>query len=502
MSTLPAIYQALFARAQLLHRSGRVSDAVPLYQEVAHRRPNNPAVQGMLGAALMNLGRPNEARRHLERAIKLSPRYAQFHHDLALTFKLQGKFDRAHASLDEAIKLSPRAMTYRAAKAELCMMAGEHERALELLQLGLSEGRVQSAVALLFAKLAPRFGRQEEALGLLNQCLAKPGLIQPIRVKLLFALGELYDGMERHKEAMEAFVSGNVAKNAQFDAGAHTAAVSKVIAAWSKEAVANLPRAKVDSELPVFVLGMPRSGTTLIEQVLAGLPGVQTGGEMGDMLKLGFQSQGDESVNGLPLLTDTSSLTAEALTRQARAHSGRLQKLDRRALRVIDKMPLNFLVLGLIALLFPKARVVHCVRDPRDTCLSCYFHLFTGSLGFAYDLKALGWFYHDYERLMAHWRSVLDIAIMDVVYEDFVADPETGSRRLAEFLGVTWDSACLRFHESDRISLTSSNLQVQQPVYTSAMQRWRAYEAYLQPLFDALENGPLNVGASGASDQR
>ena len=155
-------------------------------------------------------------------------------------------------------------------------------------------------------------------------------------------------------------------------------------------------------------------------------------------------------------------------------------------MRVTDKMPLNFQHLGLIALLFPRARIIHCVRDPMDTCLSCYFQNFSNRNDFSFDLARVGLYYSQYERLMAHWQKVLDLPMLQVSYEEHVAEPERVCREMLDFLELDWDPACLRFHESRRLMKTASKDQVRKPIYTSSSGRWRNYERHLGPLVEAL----------------
>ena len=151
-----------------------------------------------------------------------------------------------------------------------------------------------------------------------------------------------------------------------------------------------------------------------------------------------------------------------------------------------DKMPMNFIHLGFISLLFPNAKFIHCTRNPRDTCLSCYFKLFSGELPYAYSLTDLGKFYRLYQRLMTHWKRVLTVPVYELNYEDMVLNQGTETRKLIEFCGLDWDDACLHFHKTDRTVATSSHDQVRQPMYTSSIGRWRDYEKHLEPLFTAL----------------
>jgi hypothetical protein len=255
-----------------------------------------------------------------------------------------------------------------------------------------------------------------------------------------------------------------------------------MMAFFAAERLAELPRADNRSEQPVFIVGMPRSGTSLVEQILSCHRGVHAAGELRDVGKLvaslGLRFQGEDDV--LPGL-DSGSLNAAA-----GRHLERLRGLGGNAKRLTDKMPYNFLHLGLISLLFPRARVIHCLRDPIDTCLSCYFQNFATGNFFSFDLGNAGLYYRQYERLMAHWRTVLDKPILEVRYEEHVAEPEKVCREMLDFLDLDWDPACLRFHESRRFTNTASRDQVRKPIYTSSSGRWQRYERHLGPLLEAL----------------
>jgi hypothetical protein len=234
------------------------------------------------------------------------------------------------------------------------------------------------------------------------------------------------------------------------------------------------------SDLPVFVVGMPRSGTTLVHQIAASHPRVQGIGESRQMLDLAKDLRhGGAETEGF--LSDSQLIhraAAEHIQRLVTAHPG--------ALRVIDKLPNNVYRLGLIAVLFPSARIVYCRRDARDTCLSCYFQLFHDLNSFSFDLAHCGYEFRFVERLMDHWRRVLPLKMLEVRYEELVADPEGQSRRLIDFLDLPWDLACLEFQRAPAAILTSSDWQVRQPIYHRSIGRWKHYQKHLGSLLAVL----------------
>jgi hypothetical protein len=302
----------------------------------------------------------------------------------------------------------------------------------------------------------------------------------------MFAMGDLHDSLGDHAAAFKWYQRGNDNVGAVYDPALNSAAIDRMISAWTPQAVAAAPKSQARSDRPVFIVGMPRSGTSLVEQILASHPDVFGAGEQSDVPFLARQL-GAEFINGLPMLTAPPPSTgAAALTEAAQAYLARLGRMEPGAARVTDKLTLNFLHLGLIRLAFPGARVIHCVRDPLDTCISCYTRRFVGSMAFAYSLTSLGLFYRDYVRLMGHWKQALDMPILDVVYEDLIAGQEAVSRGMVEFIGLPWNDACLKFNENRRQTVTASSRQVRQPLYQTAVRRHRKYDAYLGPLRAAL----------------
>jgi hypothetical protein len=226
---------------------------------------------------------------------------------------------------------------------------------------------------------------------------------------------------------------------------------------------------------------MPRSGTTLTEQIASSHSRVGGAGELrtlGDLMRrLAGRGGYAEALAGL---------TRGQSRDLARNYLEALRQIGGPGERITDKMPHNFEDLGLIALLFPNARVVHCMRDPLDTCLSCFTHHFSENHGYNTDLSVLGQYYREYRRIMQHWREVLPLRMLDFSYEALIADQEGKSRELIAFLGLEWEDACLAFHANDRLVSTPSRWQVRQPIYTSSVKGWKKYEKHLGPLFEAL----------------
>jgi hypothetical protein len=240
------------------------------------------------------------------------------------------------------------------------------------------------------------------------------------------------------------------------------------------------------SRVPIFVLGMPRSGTTLTEQIIASHPEVYGAGELHDLLKVAHRNiTGTTAPIVFP--DNLRSLDQPTLAAWGAEYVAGLQQRAPDARRITNKMPANFFAVGLVHLMLPNAKIIHVNRNPVDTCLSCFTRLFNHKQEHTYDLAELGQYYVHYARLMEHWRKVLPAgAFLDVNYEDIVADQESQARRLIEYCGLEWNDACLDFHNTKRSIRTASLTQVRQPIYTTSVERWRHYEKFLEPLLDAL----------------
>jgi len=490
--------QSKLAEAQQAMHAGDLPRAATILKPLVKQQKNNPQVLGMMGSVQTGLGNLTEAKRNLEKALKLRPDEQGLWYELSRVHRRARRLDDSHRCLERALKIAPHDPSCRAALSENLYLKGEYEAAYEALTPLLGNGSPPLMVAMSLARVAPRVNRRSEAIEALERAIeATPANAKIVRADATFRLASLYDGEKRYDRAFECYERANVLKGMEFDADAHDRAVDRIIEAWRPDVHKGLPRSSSESEAPIFILGMPRSGTSLVEQILGAHPRVYGAGELNSVFALA-RELGAQHANGLPMLTDPSIITRQALDRAARAYLGQFRKQLSWAMRVTDKMPMNFLYMGLIALLLPRSRIIHCIRDARDTCLSCYFQHFSGHNPFAYDLYAAGRFHRAYERLVEHWKGVIDVPVLDVVYEELVADQEGGSRRIVEFAGLEWDDACLRFYESKRDVVTSSSEQVRRPVYKSSVARHEHYAAHLGPLHEGLglTGAPSAGGAS------
>ena len=306
---------------------------------------------------------------------------------------------------------------------------------------------------------------------------------------MLFSLGKIHDRMKQYDKAFACMKEANELKPYKYD---HQHFIEYIDRLTAPKVTDLLRRKSVladyqPSVRPVFIVGMPRSGTSLVEQIITSHAQVFGGGERQEIPSLTQKLPYMPGVSGeYPECLD--SLTPELAGQMLNAYDQFAQGLPPGTTVLTDKMPENFQHLVFIRMLFPDARIIHCVRNAMDTCLSIYAQQFTGYHDYAYDLTDLGQHYREYKRLMQHYCDVVKLPILEVQYEELVNDTETWSRRMIDHCGLEWDDACLRYYESDRIMRTASYQQVKQPIYTSSVERWKNYEKHLQPLIDALSS--------------
>lgn len=441
-----------------LYRADDAGTGADLYRKAIALEPNEVAYRVGLCHCLIQLHRLTEAESESRKAREIAPAYAPALGTLAVCLQARGRFDKAIRLLRRALELNPRL-------GEAAYLIGAN-----------------GAYEVFDSELEHWHSRADD-----------PELSPEKRFHFHFAVARVHERRGRYKTAFRHFREANRIKGDlyPFDASRHTDYVHRIMAVFTREFFAKRRNYGLDDERPVFIVGMPRSGSTLVEQILSSHPGVVALGEHPEMREL---------VRELPEIVDAGQPVPECCRELSPAMS---QWMARRYLasvpqsavngapRMSDKMLGNFLRLGIIALLFPRARIVHCVRDPLDTCVSCFTQNFNQGLRFTTDLSHLASFYRDYRALMAHWRQVLPLPIMDVSYESLVYDPERISRALIEFCELPWDERCLSSQRTEREVATASAWQVRQPVYTSSVGRWRSYEAYLGPLIEGLRKAGI-----------
>lgn len=522
LSIDPRVPPCLHNYGNVLSRLRRYEDAISYYKQALALAPNGAPIYSDLGNAQKELGRTEEAVATYKKALALNPNFPGALGNFAQALMDLNRFDEAAGLLRRALALAPNNPQTMKLMGRLALERGELETALAQYKRAIALKPDQADAYCGIGNALKDLGRQQEAIDAYCKAIeldpSKPGFYVSLadckkfasgdsylalmelmaakelpasdRMHLDFALAKAYTDLKDYRRSFEHLLAANAAKRAAivYDEKSTFESFDRIERIFSPELMAAKAGGGESSRRPIFVLGMPRSGTTLIEQVLASHPAVHGAGEL-PAFKLAVDSVAPPGIAYPDFVLP--SLDEAAVRRIGAEYLNRLAAFAPEGERVTDKMPSNFLYAGLIHLALPNAVIIHTVRNPLDTCISCFSKLFRpGEQSFTYDLGELGRYYVRYQRLMAHWRSVLPAGrMLDVHYEDVVGDLEGQARRILAHCGLPWDERCLAFHETERPVRTASAMQVRQPIYTGAVERWRVYEEFLDPLRSALGAG-------------
>lgn len=508
----PDAGEAHFCLATALQSLDRADEAIKRYRAVLELDPGNAPAANNLGVLLRDRGQLKAAERAFHKALRIRPRYGDALANYGGLLQKAGRFTEAHRHLLSAAAQTPEDSRLQRVVAQNEVYLGDVHAAAARLEAALRRDGDNPALLSQLASVRLFQGRRanavelcERALALDRSCAAahyylataqfelddssrleeirralkSPGITENDRALLFFAGGDRLSTFGEYGEAFSWYRRGNdvrgrmlAAQGMQYDPARHDSRVDRIIASFGPTAFGSGNRGS-DSRQPVFIVGMPRSGTSLVEQILSSHADIAGGGELA---LVGEEATHLSASAGYPRHRPDEA----ALGRFADRYIGHLSQIGPGKRYVTDKKPTNFLHLGLIALAFPNARVIHCRRDRRDVGLSCYFQNFAGpGQAFSYDLENLTHFQDVYLRIMAHWRDVLPLKIAEVDYEKLVADQEAETRRLLTFLELDWDPACLDFHRNRRPVVTASHTQVRSPIYAGSVGRWRNYASEL-----------------------
>lgn len=484
-------HEAFFALGRALHLARNFALAVPALARAVMLRPDNADARGALASALLDSGRPEAALQEAQHALRLDPASGQHHIVLGRALSDLNRAEEALAAHERAVVLRPdsaEALNFLA-NAYLSVGRSKDARATFEKAVALAPNDIRMHYDLArSARFVPGDPRLKVLEALAERAAQDPDVFSRDLIRLHYALGKAYDELGDYDRAFAHFEEGNARQrqNAPFDESgsiAHFAAIRDVFTA---DFVRERRGAGSESDLPILILGMPRSGTTLVEQIVSSHPQVNGAGEVLDLdiayqavcRRHGLEGRYPEDVPKLPhsAFREIGDLYAERLARRAPG-----------APHVTDKLPGNYHHVALVHLALPRAKILHCMRDPMDTCLSSFTNLFGEKLGYVNDLAALGRLYGRYDALMKHWRAILPQgAFLDISYRELIEDFEAGARRIIAFCGLPWDERVLEFHLNERPVNTVSVTQVRQRIYASSIARWRRYEKHLGPLSEAL----------------
>jgi tetratricopeptide (TPR) repeat protein len=502
--------RALLARADDCVARGAHDEVIACYQELLKSKPRHLLARNNLGVALWKLGRYHEAVEQFRRATGIQSTYADAQFNLGSLLRLTGQVAESELPLRRALKLSPKHVEAQAGLAMTLVLLGRLREAQECFEKVLKSAPGHTAAMVGLGKIASLEGRFDEAEALFRKALALDpqvpaawaGLVDMRRMTaadgawlkdaervavttlapldqadLLFAIGKYCDDTGDVERAFRSYKRANELQKTtaeRYDPAARERGVDNVIRVYTREAFARMSGSRSESVKPVFVVGMMRSGTSLVEQILASHPSVHGAGELPFWHEAAHRH---ESVlrTGLP--------TDQIRKKLATACLSALDAISASASHVVDKSNFNTDHLGLIHAVFPRARMVYVRRDPIDTCLSCYFNQFSSAHNFKLDLADLAHYYSEHQRMIAHWSAVLPAGtLLEVPYAELVADQEAWTRKILDVLGLEWDERCMDFHTAPRATKTASFWQVRQKIYTQSVGKWRRYEKFIGPL--------------------
>ncbi len=462
----------------------RYEEATLNFERAQKLDGDNAEVHYEFGCLQQILSQYVEAQDKFQKCINLEPNHIKANQGLGNVLLRQTLPDQAEAAFLHVLEISPDYPDAINGLARINVGKRNYQAAYDLLAPLIKPAVKTIDAVFLFARISTQLGCQSEAKELLESLLDHPAVGLEDRQTMLFLLGSISDDMQDYDQAFHRYKQANEMKLPEFSTELMMNTFDEIISAFPKNSISSFHRAENRSLKPVFIIGMPRSGTSLVEQILSSHDDIYGAGELYDMTNIANTLP--ERI-GRPIYPKcVSAITEEELERLAQFYLGSIDKISAGQARVTDKLPHNFLFIGLIRMMFPAAKIIHCIRNPVDTCLSLYFQHFGALHPYSGNLVHLGQYYRQYERLMAHWRDVVEIPMLEVSYEQLVSNQEKVSRDMVDFCELPWDAQCMQFHKNKRVVETASSEQVKKQLYNSSVERWLNYETHLEPLIDIL----------------
>ena len=465
--------------ADILFMSDRLDEAETLLNDAAELKPDNPRLYIKLNAVLERANRTEDALKAIDKAVELNPEMPEAYHRQAITYFMANQIENALNSLDKLLKINPDFSPALATRAEILQAYGDMDEALEFARKGLELNNNLPFLHYVLSKLKKFTDKNDPDLKAMKEIAeTSSNFGRAHKIPLQFALFKAHEDIGDYETAFEYLQKACDLKRAcsVFDRDTQEMAHQNVRQTYSKEFIESFKDQGSASNVPIFIIGMPRSGTTLTEQVISSHPDVFGGGELYYLSEI-EHSYGMVSPERCKIMGDEYVKHIRSINQDSKA-----------AKKITDKMPGNYMRLGQIVTTLPNAKVIHCRRNPMDTCLSCYKQLFARGHYWSYNLEEMAEHYELYEQMMAHWRDVLPTdAFLEIDYEKTVNDFENQARKLIDFVEMEWNDACLTPHKTKRSILTASKAQVRKPVYKTSVEAWKRYEKQLKPLADKLK---------------
>lgn len=478
--------EACFKLGNLRLQQGNLAAAIAAYRQAIGIDPHHAQAHNNLGAAWMKQDRPEEAEAAFRSATKANPDYTEAHANLGVALKKTGKLEEAERALRQALTVNPADAESLNHLGSVLTSLGRLKEAQNAYTQALSLRPEYTVAFRLLAKLK-RYSEIDAQARRMQDLFAGATLNLAQKVDLGFALGKIYEDIGDFDKAFAYLHEANrlFRSTYAYDLAEDRAFFDLVMDIFDKDFLHRHKKDGCPDATPIFIVGMPRSGTSLVEQILASHPAVHGAGELPYLKRIILRACGD--IPGFDFIEQARHFDSGTFGDVGEQYVQRLRKHSDSATYITDKLPHNFFYLGLIKIILPQAKIIHCRRSPLDTCLSIYKNYFSDFHRYAYDLKELGEYYRLYQKLMEHWQRVLpENSIHDIQYELMVADQEEQTKALLDHCSLPWDERCLSFHRSDRAVQTVSAVQVRQPIYRRSLKLSEHYGSHLDPLRKSL----------------
>ena len=482
----PENTQALNNLGNLCREFGDFTGAESCYRKSMEVDRKNPVTLNNLANIYLTQCLYDKAEAYYKRAIKLKKDYFDAYYNLGATYQSKGDHKQAIQYYKRAQKIRPEDINPRSAIASSYEKQGKYDKALEIIKPLIDRNLITPDIADIYGKVCIKNKSYDDAIMVIKKCLTQQ--LNPIHEQALhFSLGDIYDKKQSYDNAFAEYKTANTMRPYQYDR-AQTEAGFNYVKTVFNETDAEKPADSGElTNIPIFIVGMPRSGTSLIEQILSSHSEVCGAGELPYLGEIAEQPFPDNKNLRYPECI--RHLTKETVSRLSESYLARLKKhADSEYRHITDKMPHNFLYIGLIKRLYPNSKIVHCLRNPLDVCLSIYFHNFNHNHPYSDNLANLGHYYNQYRALMEFWHQQYEDFIIDIRYEDLLSDAQANVEKLLAHVGLEWQDNCLKFYENKRTVSTPSYAQVTQPMYTTSMERWRNYASHIRELEIAIDD--------------
>lgn len=487
ISVKPDYAKAHYNLGNTLHEQGKFDEAEGCFRKALSIKSDYTEAYYSLGITLKEQGKLDEATNYCRKALYINPNCAEAHNNLGVTLQEQNVYEEAEVHFRKALSINPECAETLFNLSTLLKQNGKIDEATSCLEKALSIKPDYAEAHHILASIRT-YTAPDSQLKLMEDLFNKEDTSDSSRIYLAFGLGKAYEDLKNFDIAFDFIRQANTLKRRTFNYS--IAREQKLFSVCQKTFGLQFPakskKSEIHDETPIFIIGMPRSGTSLVEQILASHPMVHGAGELTNLEKFFLKLTNEKSIASAfeCIAKDDGTL----VTQIGAEYIKKLREYSDSTRFITDKMPYNFLYIGLIHLCLPKARIIHCNREPMDTCLSIFKNCFRYGHRYAYDQKNLGQYYLLYQDIMRHWQNIVPEIIYNLCYEDLVRDQEGQTRKLLEHCELPWDKACLSYHKTPRTVATASSVQVRKPIYQDSIQRWKKYEKQLKTLKSILKN--------------